>query len=176
MMLMDIYAQSALHNTDNLPYGDDTFQIVDEALGAVIAYCHRDSAERIVAGLIAARDAAAIPASDLGSLIEALAACDPEAEALVTYNGELAWPGRPTFYRGFHDELAIRPDAPVRTSVASLLEHLRDIRANGFTRPGVETAAFGNTALWVAKYREPSGLRVTGVRNEGSRAVIVTAA
>lgn len=176
MVPMDIYAQSALGNTDNLPYGDATFQIVDEAEGGVIAYCHEDSADRIVAALIAARDAAAIPASDLGSLIEVLAACDQEAEALVDYNGDLAWPARPTFYRGFHDDLAIRPDAPVRTTVASLLEHLRDIHANGFTRPGVETAAFDSTALWVAKHREHSGLRVTGVRNEGARVVIVSAA
>jgi hypothetical protein len=173
---MDIYAQSALGNTDTLPYGDATFQIVDEAEGGVIAYCHADSAERIVAALTSARGAAAVPASDLGTLIEVLSARNPEAEALVAYNGELAWPARPTFYRGFHDDLAIQPDSPVRTTVSSLLERLRDVRANGFTRPGVETAAHDHTAVWVAKYRESSGLRVTGVRDEGSRVVIVTSA
>lgn len=175
MMSMDIYAESALDNTDVLPYGDDTFQIVDEALGGVIAYCHEDSADRIVGALIAARDAGPVPAPDLGSLIEVLADCNPDAEALVPYNGELVWPARPTYYRGFHDELAIRPDGPMHTTVGALLEILRDIRTNGFTRPGVETAAFDSTGVWVAKHREPSGLRVTGVRDEGSRVVIVTA-
>lgn len=48
MVAMDIYAQSALHNTDILPYGDATFQIVDEAQGGVIAYCHEGSADRII--------------------------------------------------------------------------------------------------------------------------------
>lgn len=57
MKAMDIYAQSALGNTDNLPYGDDTYQIVDEGEGGVIAYCHNDSADRIVGALIAARTA-----------------------------------------------------------------------------------------------------------------------
>jgi hypothetical protein len=176
MGAMDIYAESALDNTDLLPYGDDTYQIVDEALGGVIAYCHEGSADRIVGALIAARDAANFaPAPDLGSLIEVLAACNPAAEALVAYNGELAWPARHTYYRGFHDDLAISPDGPVRTTVGALLEILLDIRTNGFTRPGVETAAFDSTGVWVAKHREPSGLRVTGVRDEGSRVVIVTA-
>lgn len=55
MVSMDIYAESAIHNTDVLPYGDETFQIVDEAEGGVLAYCHEDNAERIVAALIAAR-------------------------------------------------------------------------------------------------------------------------
>ena len=55
MMSMDIYAESAVQNTDVLPYGDATFQIVDEAMGGVIAYCHKDNAGRIVDALIAAR-------------------------------------------------------------------------------------------------------------------------
>lgn len=58
MVGMDIYAESALHNTDSLPFGDATFQIVDEAEGGVIAYCHKDNADRIVAVLTAARQAA----------------------------------------------------------------------------------------------------------------------
>lgn len=52
---MDIYAESAVGNTEILPYGDATFQIVDGAEGGVVAYCHEASADRIVAALIAAR-------------------------------------------------------------------------------------------------------------------------
>lgn len=55
MVSMDIYAESAIHNTDVLPYGEGTYQIVDEAMGGVIAYCHKDNAERIVAALLAAQ-------------------------------------------------------------------------------------------------------------------------
>lgn len=55
MTVMDIYAEPALDNTEELPFGTGTFQIVDEAMGGVIAYCHRDNAERIVAALLAAQ-------------------------------------------------------------------------------------------------------------------------
>jgi hypothetical protein len=37
---MDIYAQVTIGNTDDFPYGDATYQIIDEAAGGVIAYCH----------------------------------------------------------------------------------------------------------------------------------------
>jgi hypothetical protein len=63
---MAIYAESAIHDTDVLPYGEGTFQIIDEeSFGrSVIAYCHEDNAERIVAALIAADTAEPAPAAE----------------------------------------------------------------------------------------------------------------
>lgn len=173
MGCMEIYAESALHNTDVLPYGDSTFQIVDEAAGGVIAYCHSDNADRIVAALNA-HDPQITPATDLGSLIQALASCDPDAEVLLDYNGSLAQPGKPTYYRNYHNELALRPDGTKAATVAGMLDVLREIRAYGFTRPGIATEAPDYTGVWVAKHREPSGLHVTGVRNGGGTVVILT--
>lgn len=170
---MDIYAESALHNTETLPYGDDTSQIVDEAEGGVIAYCHRDSADRIVAALRAV-DNRTIPASTLGSLVEALESCSPSAPVFVDYRGHLLHPGVATYYRGYHDELAISPDGIGRDKVSDLVLTLRTILRDGFTRPGTETAADESTGVWVAKYRDASDLHVVGVRAERSRVVILT--
>jgi hypothetical protein len=170
---MDIYAESALHNTDSLPYGPDTFQVVDEAEGGVIAYCHRDSADRIVAALTAAGNRT-IPASTLGPLVEALESCPPSAPVFVDYRGQLLHPGVATYYRGYHDELAISPDGIGRDTVADLVLTLRTILRDGFTRPGTETAAPESTGVWVAKYRDASDLHVIGVRAERSMVVILT--
>lgn len=173
MGAMEIYAESALHNTDVLPYGVDTFQIVDEAAGGVIAYCHSDSAARIVAAL-RAHDESVTEAINLGMLIEALTACDPDAEVLLDNGGTLAHFGKATYYRGWHNELALTPDGTQPTTVAQMLDTLRDVRVNGFTRPGGETDASDNTGVWVANYRDPSGLHVTGVRREAKRVIILT--
>jgi hypothetical protein len=173
MSTMDIYAQSTLNNTNDLPYGDATYQIVDEAEGGVIAYCHRDSADRIVAALIEA-DNRTIPASTLGPLIQALETCRPNAPVFVDYRGQLLHPGVATYYRGYHDELAISPDGIGRDTVSDLVLTLRTILRDGFTRPGIETAAYETTGVWVAKYRDASDLHVTGVRVERHRVVILT--
>ncbi|HEX9088691.1 MAG TPA: hypothetical protein VF867_14330 [Arthrobacter sp.] len=170
---MDIYAESALHNTEHLPYGPDTYQVVDEAQGGVIAYCHRDSAERIVSALRAA-DNRTIQASTLGSLVEALEDCPPSAPVFVDYHGHLLHPGVATYYRGYHDELAISPDGIGRDTVSDLVLTLRTILRDGFTRPGTETAAPESTGVWVARYRDTSDLHVVGVRVERSRVVILT--
>lgn len=173
MSLMDIYAQSALGNTEHLPYGDDTFQIVDEAQGVVIAYCHRDSADRIVAALTAA-DNRTIHASTLGPLIQALESCPPNAPLYVDYRGHLIHPGIAWYYRGCHDELAISPDGTGDDTVSDYVETLRDILRDGFTRPGIETAAYETTGVWIAKLRDASNLHVTGIRVERLRVVILT--
>lgn len=170
---MDIYAEPAADNTDLLPYGDATFQVVDEAQGGVIAYCHSDSAARIVAALMTYDDSIT-SATDLGSLINALATCDHDAELLLDYGGELAHLGKPTYYRSYHNELALTPDGTGPKTVAETLDILRDVRIHGFTRPGRETSAPDHTNVWVAKYRDPSGLRVTGVRSEAKRVIILT--
>lgn len=170
---MDIYAESALHNTETLPYGPDTFQVVDTAQGGVIAYCHAANADRIVAALRAA-DTWTVPASTLGPLIEALESCPPTAPLYVDYRGHLIHPGRATYYRGYHDELAISPDGTGDDTVSDLVETLREILSNGFTRPGTETAAYETTGVWLAKYREASELHVTGIRVERYRVVILT--
>lgn len=175
MMDMEkIYAQSAVGGTDILPYDEDTYQIVDESLGGVIAYCHKDSAERIVAALKASNDQTTALASTLGPLIEALRACDPDATVLLDYYGELVNPGKPTYYRGFHNELALTPDGIKPVMVAELIEVLRDIHLFGFTRPGRETEAPATTGVWVAKHREPSGLHVVGIRAEDNTVVVLT--
>lgn len=171
---MEIYAESALHNTDVLPYGDDTFQIVDEAAGGVIAYCHADNADRIVAALMA--HDGVTEATNLGMLIDTLIACDPDAEVLLDNAGTLAHFGRPTYYRNYHNELALTPDGTEAKTVGQVLDILRDVRIHGFTRPGTETSAPDYTGIWVANYREPSGLRVRGVRREANRVIIVTEA
>lgn len=170
---MDIYAQSALGNTEHLPYGDGTYQIVDEAQGGVIAYCHRDSADRIVSALTAA-DNRTIPASTLGPLIQALETCRPNAPVFVDYRGQLLHPGVPWYYRGYHDELAISPDEIGRDTVSDLVLTLHTVLRGGFTRPGTETAAYETTGVWIAKHRDASGLHVTGVRVERHRVVILT--
>jgi hypothetical protein len=97
-----------------------------------------------------------------------------DAEVLLDYSGELMHPGKPTYYRSYHNELALTPDGTKPSTVAELLDILRDIRVYGFTRPGRETTAPDYTGIWVAKHREPSGLHVTGVRNETTRVVILT--
>jgi hypothetical protein len=173
MSPMDIYAESALHNTDVLPYGDDTFQVVDEAQGGVIAYCHASTADRIVAALKAS-DPRTTAASTLGTVIGALGPCNPDATVLLDYRGELVNPGKPTYYRSYHDELALTPDGTKPVKVAEMLDTLRDIRVFGFTRPGRETGAPDYTNVWVAKHRDPSGLRVVGVRNDGGTIVVLT--
>lgn len=173
MGAMDIYAESALNNADVLPYGDDTFQIVDEGQGGVIAYCHASTAERIVAAL-KATDPRTTPASTLGTLIAALSGCDPDAKVLLECRGEMARPGKPTYYRSYHNELALTHDGDADKTVAMLLDILRDVRVYGFTRPGRATEAPDSTNVWVANYREPSGLRVVGVRNEGATVVVLT--
>lgn len=170
---MDIYAEPAAENTDLLPYGDATYQIVDLAQGGVIAYCHSGSAERIVAAL-KAYDQSITAATNLGMLIDALAACDPQAELRLDYGGEMAHLGRPTYYRSYHNELALTPDGTGPKTVAETLDILRDVRIHGFTRPGRETAAPDHTNVWVARYRDPSGLRVTGIRSEANRVIILT--
>ncbi|MET4143954.1 hypothetical protein [Arthrobacter sp. UYCo732] len=170
---MEIYAESALHNTETLPYGDDTFQVVEEAEGGVIAYCHRGSAERIVAALRAA-DTRIIPASTLGELIKALESCSPDAPLYVDYRGHLIHPGIAMYYRGYHDDLAISPDGTGDDTVSDLTETLRDILRDGFTRPGTETAAYETTEVWIAKLRDASNLHVTGIRVERYRVVILT--
>jgi hypothetical protein len=170
---MDIYAESALHNTETLPYGSDTFQIVDELAGGVIAYCHEGSADRIVAALQAA-DSRTIAASTLGPLIQALESCPPASPLYVDYRGHMLHPGAATYYRGYHDELAISPDGIGRDTVADLVLTLRTILRDGFTRPGTETAAPESTGVWVAKYRDASDLHVVGVRAERHRVVILT--
>lgn len=170
---MDIYAESAVGNADELPYGDDTFQVVDEAAGGVIAYCHADSAERIVAALIAAGPQPA-KASTLAELIGVLSICDPAAKVLLDYRGQLTRFGKPTYYRSYHDELALTPDGAGDRSVAEVIEILREVRVSGFTRPGVSTRTTDSTNVWVANYREASGLRVNGVREDGGTVVITT--
>lgn len=169
---MDIYAESASH-TEHLPYGTDTFQVVDEAQGGVIAYCHSANAGYIVAALTAAATRT-VPASTLGPLIEALESCPPSAPVYVDYRGHLVHPGRATYYRGYHDELAISPDGTVCDTVSDLALKLREILRMGFTRPGTETAAHETTEVWVAKFRDPSGLHVSGVRIERHRVIILT--
>lgn len=173
MSRMDIYAESALHNTDVLPYGEDTFQIVDEAQGGVIAYCHASTADRIVAALKAV-NTTTVAAATLGGLIAALRCCDPESTVLLDYAGDLVNPGKPTYYRGYHDELALTPDGTKPVTVAELADVLADIRVNGFTRPGRDTEAPDTTGVWVAAYRESSGLHVTGLRVEDGTVVVLT--
>jgi hypothetical protein len=172
---MDIYAESAVHNTDVLPYGADTFQIVDERQGGVIAYCHSSTADRIVAALKAeSANRPTVIASTLGPLIEALRGCDPDATVRLDYCGDLVNPGKPTYYRGYHNELALTPNGTKPVKVAELVEILRDILLFGFTRPGRETEAPATTGVWVAKHREPSGLHVMGIRVEDSTVVVLT--
>lgn len=170
---MKIYAESALHNTDVLPYGPDTFQIVDEAQGGVIAYCHSDGAARIVAAL-KAYDDSVTEVTNLGMLFDELTDSDQEAELLLDYGGTLAQFGRATFYRGWYNELALTPDGTQPTTVAQMLDVLREVRSNGFTRPGGETDAPDYTPLWVANYLELSGLRVSGIRRADKRVIILT--
>lgn len=170
---MEIYAESALHNTDVLPYGEDTFQIVAEAKGGVIAYCHADTAERLVAAL-KAYDDSVTEVTNLGMLLDELADSDPDAELLLDYGGTLSHFGRATYYRGWHNELALSPDGTEPTTVAQMLATLGDVRSSGFTRPGGETDAPDHTPLWVAHHRELSGLRVSGIRREAKRVIILT--
>lgn len=170
---MDIYAESAVHSTEALPFGTDTFQIVDTALGGVIAYCHASNADHLVAALKAA-DSRMMPASTLGPLIQALEACPQDAPLYVDYRGHLLHPGMVTYYRGYHDELAITPHVAGDDTVSDLVETLRDALRFGFSRPGTETAADETTGVWIARIREASGLHVTGVRIERHRVVILT--
>ncbi|ACL42304.1 hypothetical protein Achl_4353 (plasmid) [Pseudarthrobacter chlorophenolicus A6] len=173
MRAMDIYAEPAADNTASRPYGDATYQIVDQAAGGVVAYCHSASASRIVAAL-KEYDHSITAATDLGTLIEALAACDPAAEVLLDYGGTLAQFGKATYCRSWHNDLALTPDGTDPKTAAQLLDILRDIRANGFTRPGVERSAHDGTGVWVAKYREPSNLHIVGIRNDGPSVVVLT--
>lgn len=170
---MDIYAEAALHNTESLPYGPDTFQVVDEKQGGVIAYCHSANADRIVAALRAA-DNRTIPASTLGPLVEALESCPPNAPLYVDYHGHLIRPGNAAYYRGYHNELAISPDGTGDHTVSEYAETLRGILRDGFTRPGTETAATETTGVWVAKHRDASNLHVVGVRVKRSWVAILT--
>lgn len=144
---MDIYAESAPHNIDLLPYGDDTFQIVDEAQGGVMAYCHASNSDRIVAALREFTSRPTVIASTLGPLIEALRGCHPDATALLDYCGGLVNPGKPTYYRDYHNELALTADGTRPVKVAELIEVFRDIRLYGFTRPGRETEAPATTGV-----------------------------
>lgn len=173
MSRMDIYAESALNNTDVLPYGDDTFQVIDESQGGVIAYCHASNAERIVTALKAV-NTTTVAAATLGGLISALRCCDPDSAVLLDYAGDLVSPGKPTYYRGYHNELALTPDGSKPVTVAELVDVLCDIRVYGFTRPGRNTEASDTTGVWVAKYRESSALHVTGLRVEDGTVVVLT--
>lgn len=141
----------------------------------MIAYCHASTADRIVAALKAeSATRATVIASTLGPLIEALRGCHPDATVLLDYCGGLVNPGKPTYYRGYHNELALTPDGTKPVKVAELVEVLQDIRLYGFTRPGRETEAPAATGAWVAKHREPSGLHVVGIRVEDSSVVVLT--
>lgn len=170
---MEIYAESALDNTGNLPYGDDTFQIVDEAEGGVIAYCHRDSSGRIVEALRASGSRTVI-ASTLGPLIDALETCAPSAVAEGQYKGELVTLGKPSFYRGYHCDLAFSPEGTGPVTVAATIEVLRGIIQSGFTRPGGLQEADESTRVWIARYRDASHQQVAGIRVQDGKVVILT--
>lgn len=52
----NVYWDTELDEDDDRPYGDDTARIIDQALGGVIAYCHRVNASRIVKAIRAAEE------------------------------------------------------------------------------------------------------------------------
>jgi hypothetical protein len=170
---MEIYAEPAVGNTENLPYGEDTLQIVDGAMGGVIAYCHRDSAGRIVEALRASASRTVI-ASTLGQLIDALETCDPDAVVEGQYKDELVTLGKPSFYRGYHCDLAFSPEGIGPATVVETIRALRGIIHAGFTRPGGHQEADESTRVWIARYRDASHQQVSGIRVEGDKVVILT--
>lgn len=47
----DNFVEDDETSLENLPYGEETARIIDEGQGGVIAYCHVDTADRIVEAL-----------------------------------------------------------------------------------------------------------------------------
>lgn len=114
-----------------------------------------------------------IPVSTFVGLIDALAKQDAEAKVIVEYMGMRSNPRAMGSYRGFYDQLAIRPDGMDPRTVGVVLKKLRSILRKGIDGEGGPYKIDTFTGVWVDR-GQAEGQHLCALRVEGDSVVLMT--
>tara|TARA_R110002072_G_scaffold63430_2_gene157822 strand:+ start:430 stop:777 length:348 start_codon:yes stop_codon:yes gene_type:complete len=102
----------------------------------------------------------------LGSIIQQLEGCDPEAPVRFDFGGLSPDPTQLDSYRGYYNDLALGWTDRSCT-VQELLEALRE--ANGRTFTGYKGGEFdmnNQTPVWIAEYGRTSDTKIIGIEED----------
>jgi hypothetical protein len=116
---------------------------------------------------------APVAVDTLVGLMDVLAKHVPTAEVQVEHMGTKSSPGYMGSYRGYYDQLAIRPDGQNPMTVADVVKKLRTIFRKGIPGEGGPYEVRTFTGVWVDR-GQAEGQHLTAVRTEDGIVILMT--